>query len=104
MNPPSLVEIYGEPISVYTLAQALEDGILVKVGELSNLKIPVIFTSNLFNDVKDHYNEIVKKGLEMLNQKDSEDSEYLRMRIIEKNKIWVIASSEGVTFMRPEDY
>lgn len=104
MNPPSLMEIYGEPISVYTLEQALEDGILIKVGELSNLKIPVVFTSNLFNDVKNHYAEIVKKGLEMLNQKDEEDSEYSRMRIIEANRIWVIANNEGVTFMKPEDY
>ena len=104
MNPPSLEEVYGEPISVYTLEQALEDGILVKVGELSNLKIPLIFTSNLFNDVKDHYNDIIKKGLEMLNQKNEEDSEYSRMRIIEKGQIWVIANTEGVTFMKPEDY
>ncbi|MEI7961120.1 MAG: hypothetical protein WCI04_02180 [archaeon] len=104
MNPPSLEEVYGKPISVYTLEQALEDGILVKVGELSNLKIPLVFTSNLFNDVKDHYNEIIKKGLEMLNQKDSKDSEYSRMRIVEANRIWVIANSEGVTFMKPEDY
>jgi len=73
MKTPSLEEVYGKPISIYTLAQALEDGILVKVGELSNLKIPIVFTSNLFNDVKDHYDEIVKKGLEMLNQKDKED-------------------------------
>ncbi len=102
MNP--LIEMYGEPISVYTLEQALEDGILVKVGELSSLKIPVVFTSNLFNDVKDHYNDIVKKGLEMLNQKDAEDSEHSRMRIVEQKRIWVIANSEGVTFMKPEDY
>lgn len=104
MNPPSLVEIYGEPISVYTLEQALEDGILVKVGELSNPKIPVVFTSNLFNDVKNHYQDIIKKGLELLNQKEPEDSEYSRMRIIEKDHIWVIANNEGVTFMKPEDY
>ena len=83
----TLTEVYGEPISVYTLQNALDDGILVKVGELSNLKIPVVFTSNLFNDVKNHYNEIVKKGLEMLNTKDDEDCEHPRMRIIEKNHI-----------------
>ncbi len=104
MNQPSLVEIYGEPISVYTKEQAIEDGILVKVGYLSNLKLPVLFTTNLFNEVKDHYNNIIKKGLEMLNQKDPEDSEHSRMRIVEKGQIWVIANSEGVTFMKPEDY
>jgi nucleoside 2-deoxyribosyltransferase len=100
----TLTEVYGEPISVYTIQNALDDGMLVKVGYLSNLKIPVVFTSNLFNDVKDHYNEIVKKGLEMLSQKDEEDSEYSKMRIVEESRIWVIANSEGVTFMKPEDY
>ena len=104
MNPPSLIEVYGEPISVYTLQNALDDGILVKVGELANLKIPVVFTSNLFNDVKDHYNEIITKGLELLNQKNEEDDENYKLRVIEKNHIWVIANSEGVTFMKPEDY
>lgn len=100
----TLTEVYGEPISVYTLQNALDDGILVKVGELSNLKIPVVFTSNLFNDVKDHYREIITRGLEMLNKTDEQDSEYSRMRILEKDSIWVIANSEGVTFMKPEDY
>lgn len=100
----TLTEVYGEPISVYTLQNALDDGMLVKVGELANLKIPVVFTSNLFADVKDHYQEIINKGLAMLSQKDKEDSEYSKMRIIEKDHIWVIANTEGVTFMKPEDY
>ena len=104
MNPPSLEEVYGKPISVYTLQNALDDGILVKVGELSNLKIPVVFTTNLFSDVKDHYREIITRGLELLNKSDDEDSEYSRMRILEKDRIWVIANEEGVTFMKPEDY
>jgi len=104
MNPPSLTEIYGEPIAVYTKEQAIEDGILVKVGELANLKLPVIFTTNLFNDVKDNYRDIITRGLELLNQKNEEDDGNYKLRIIEKNKIWVIANSEGVTFMKPEDY
>ena len=104
MNQPSLIEVYGEPISVYTLQNALDDGMLVKVGKLSNLNIPVVFTSNLFADVKDHYHEIITRGLELLNQKNEEDDGNYKLRIIEKNKIWVIANSEGVTFMKPEDY
>jgi len=104
MNPPSLIEVYGEPISVYTKEQAIEDGILVKVGFLSSLKLPVIFTTNLFNDVKDNYREVITRGLELLNKKDPEDDGYYKLRVIEKNRIWVIANSEGVTFMKPEDY
>lgn len=104
MKTPSLIEMYGEPISVYTKEQAIEDGILVKVGFLSNLNLPVIFTTNLFEEVKDHYKEIITKGLELLNQKNEEDDDNYKLRVIEKNRIWVIANSEGVTFMKPEDY
>jgi type I site-specific restriction endonuclease len=100
----SLTEFFGEPIDVYTLEQALEDGILTKVGLIQPGSIPVIFTSNLFSEVKDNYKEIIEKGLKMLKQKDKEDTEHMKLRVIEKNKIWVIANSEGVTFMKPEDY
>lgn len=104
MNSSSLIEVYGEPISVYTKEQAIQDGILIKVDYLSNTNLPVTFTSNLFSDVKDHYNDIIKKGLDLLNKKDPEDDDNYKLRVIEKNQIWVIANSEGVTFMKPEDY
>jgi len=76
----------------------------VQVGKLSNLNILVVFTSNLFTEVKDHYRDIITKGLELLNKKDEEDDDNYKLRVIEKNRIWVIANSEGVTFMKPEDY
>ena len=99
----TITEVYGKPISVYTTEQALDDGILVKTGNLMPGKIPVIFTSNLFSDVKDTYKQIIDKGLALLKQSNKEDSDYMKLRIIEKN-IWVVANSEGVTFMKPEDY
>jgi hypothetical protein len=98
-----ITEIFGEPISIYTTKQAIGDGILVKTGELTN-GLPVIFTSNLFTDVKDHYQKIIEQGLALLKQPDKQDSSYMKLRVIEKNKIWVIANTEGVTFMKPEDY
>ncbi|MDD4110887.1 MAG: hypothetical protein PHS54_05000 [Clostridia bacterium] len=104
MKTSSLTEVYGEPISVYTQQQAIEDGFLIKVGKLSNNNLPVIFTSNLFTEVKDHYQEIIQKGLAMLNQPNEEDDGYYKLRVITKNQIWVIANAEGVTFLKPEDY
>jgi hypothetical protein len=98
-----LTEVYGEPISVYTAQQALDDGILVKTGFLMPDKVSVIFTSNLFNEVKNNYKQIINKGLELLKQSNKEDSEFMKLRVIQKD-IWVIANSEGVTFMKPEDY
>lgn len=92
-------------ISVYTQEQALEDGILVKVGMIG--KLPVIFTSNLFAEGyedKEKRMSLIKQGLEMLNKHDDEDTEYMKLRVIEKDRIWVILNAEGFTFMKPEDY
>ena len=93
-------------ISTYTQKQAIEDGILVKVGSCGDL--PVIFTANLFQD--GYEDEIkcmvlVSQGLSLLNLPDKEDTPYMKLRVIEKDRIWVIANAgEGITFLRPEDY
>ena len=94
-----------EIISRYTQEQAIEDGILVKVGNCG--KLPVIFTTNLFYDGYEEQEkriELVKKGLEMLKQPDKEDTNYMKLRVIEKDKIWVILDGDGITFLKPEDY
>ncbi|OGS23237.1 MAG: hypothetical protein A2252_09130 [Elusimicrobia bacterium RIFOXYA2_FULL_39_19] len=93
-------------ISAYTLEQAISDGILVKVGQCG--RYAVIFTANLFYDGgyedKDKRMILVQKGIEMLKQSGPEDSDCMRLRVVEKDKIWVIADGQAVTFMRPEDY
>ena len=104
MTTNPTIQYFGEPIDIYTLEDALEDGILVKVGELQPSELPVVFTRNLFEDVKDYYKDIIAKGLDMLIRPDSEDNAFMKLRVIEKDKIWVIANPEGVTFMKPEDY
>ena len=98
----------------YTQEQAIEDGVLVVVGRCNNQKI--IFTTNLFSDYtcedKDGKNRVdidklkrtIEKGLSLLKERDKEDTNYMRLRVIEKNKIWVIWNAEGFTFMKPEDY
>lgn len=99
-------EFFGPVISKYTAKDAVEDGIFVEVGSVG--KNPVYFTSNLFESggYKDNSKRIdlVKRGLEMLNEYDPEDSDYMRLRVIEKDEIWVVYNGEGVTFMKPEDY
>ena len=98
----------------YTQEQAIEDGILVVVGNCANQRI--IFTANLFNDYsfedkegKDRVNldklkRTIEKGLSMLKEPDKEDTSYMRLRVIEKKRIWVIWNAEGFTYMKPEDY
>ena len=92
-------------ISSYTLEQALDDGVLVRVGLCG--KYPVVFTSNLFADGyedKDRRTALVQKGIEMLKLPDPEDSDSMRLRVIEKDKLWVIADGQAITYMKPEDY
>ena len=60
----AMTELFGEPISVYTRAQALEDGVLVNEFELdgktvsvehlareAGIRLPVALTAGLFEDV-----------------------------------------------------
>ena len=95
-----------EVIYTYTREQAIEDGVLVPVGHIGNQS--VVFTSNLFADGyedEQKRKELVNRGLEMLRQSDPEDTDYMKLRVIEKDKIWVIwHAGEGFTFMKPEDY
>ena len=98
----------------YTQEQAIEDGILVVVGNCANQRI--IFTANLFSDYRfkdkegkdrvnlDQLKRTIKKGLSMLKEPDKEDTSYMRLRVIEKDRIWVIWNAEGFTFLRPDDY
>lgn len=92
-------------ISKYSLEDALNDGIFVLVGRVGN-DIPIVITTNLFNEGYEDYEKrtkLVRKGLQLLNEPDKEDTHW-KLRVIEKDKIWVTWNSEGITFMKPEDY
>ena len=110
MNDPSQQEfqdpVFGEVVSRYSQDQAIEDGTLVFVGYAGRER--VVFTRTLFSE---GYEEetlrqaLVERGLELLRKDDPEDSPTMRLRVIEKDKLWVIWNSmEGVTFLKPEDY
>jgi hypothetical protein len=47
---------------------------------------------------------LIKKGLNLLAKVDKEDTNYMRLRVVVKDKIWVVLNGEGITFMKPEDY
>ena len=49
-----MLELFGEPIYIYTREQAIEDGVLVDVTEMGKevgFKIPVAITKSLFDIV-----------------------------------------------------
>ena len=96
---------FGEVIYRYTAKDAVEDGLFVPVGSIG--KYPVYFTSNLFAEGYEDEGKrraLVERGLQMLRRKDSEDTDYMRLRVIEKDQIWVTMTGEGYTFMKPADY
>lgn len=92
-------------ISTYTTEQAVEDGVLVYVGDAGKNK--VYFTRALFDQGYEDENkrtELVNHGLDLLKKPDEEDTEYMCLRVIEKDKIWVIAEPGKLTYMLPDDY
>ena len=110
MNDPSQQgfqdPVFGEVISSYSQDQAIEDGVLVFVGYAGIER--VVFTRTLFDEgYEDEMlrKALVKRGLSLLREDDPEDSPTMRLRVIERDKLWVIWNSgEGVIFLKPEDY
>jgi hypothetical protein len=98
--------INGLPvISTYTTEQAVDDGVLVYVGDAGRSK--VYFTRGLFDqgfEEETKRKELVNRGLDLLRKPDNEDSEYMALRVIEKDKIWVIAEQGKLTYLQPDDY
>lgn len=98
--------VFGKIISSYTQDEAIEDGVLVHVGEIGKQR--VIFTRVLFDqgyEDEAKRKALIEQGMELLCREDSEDSPDMRLRVIEKGKIWVIWNvGEGFTFLTPEDY
>ncbi len=83
----------------YTRQQAISDGILVPLSER------MVFTANLFEDYQDvdKRNQLISKGLRLLSIADPEDSNAMKLRVIEPNQIWVIMNWNGITFLKPDD-
>ena len=98
--------IFGKVISTYTQDEAIEDGVLVYVGNIGKQR--VVFTRALFDQgYEDELKRktLLEKGMELLCREDSEDSPDMRLRVIEEGKIWVIWNvGEGFTFLTPGDY
>lgn len=89
----------------YTAEDAVRDGIFLHIGYIGKEKVYI--TNNLFAEGYEDEQKrtgLVNRGLELLRLPDPEDTEYMWLRVIEKDKIWVVRNGEGYTFMKPEDY
>ena len=71
-------DLFGNVISIYTQEQAIEDGILVHVGQLTTGQ-KVVFTTNLFETggYEDQVKRInlVQQGILLLQNLDHEDTD-----------------------------
>ena len=81
------------------------DGVLVFTGLVD--KDRVYFTHSLWNEGYDDLTkriELVNRGLGLLRQPDPKDGQSMKLRVIEQDKVWVIAEPGKLTYLKPEDY
>jgi hypothetical protein len=107
-DPDPVRAFFGEPIYRYTAEDAVRDGVFVHTGWVGrNREIPVYFTANLvasgYED-PDRQCRLVLGGLAQLSRPDPEDSDYMRLRVLEEGRVWVTLTGEGITYMLPSDY
>jgi hypothetical protein len=99
-----------EIISVYTLDQAIDDGVLVKLYDVRWLGkiLPVVATSHLYNESSiDELQKIWEEFVSWKSHIEQTLPEEDRMFVTHLNdgqKIWVVEDDAAYTIMFPEDY
>ena len=98
-------------ISVYTLEQAISDGVLVEVlknrwQQLTHGK-PIVATTHLFSEVslaalQEIWNEYVDWRKHVMPTLPEE--EQLFVTVMNDDKVWVIEDAGAFTMLYPEDY
>jgi len=101
----------ADVFSVYSLAQALEGGVLVEVfknrwQELSRGK-PIVATIHLFNKVSlaallEIWNEYVAWRKNIMPTLPEEDQMFVTT--MNGDRVWLIEDGQAFTMMYPEDY
>lgn len=104
-------EEFGNVISVYTLQQAIEDGVLVELfkdrwQQLSEGK-PIVATDHLFNKVSlaallEIWNEFVHWNKQIKTTLPEEEQMFVTK--MNGETIWVIEDGEVFTMLYPDDY
>lgn len=67
----------------------------------------VYFTRTLWDQGYDDLErrvELVNRGLDLLRKPDPEDTQYMKLRVIENDQLWVIAEPGKITYLTPHDY
>lgn len=97
----AMTEFFGEPISVYSKDQAIEDGYLADIGSFDGRQI--VFTQSLIAKFsKFDLLSFLVRGLEKIS--NDETDENLFVFNLGELVVWVSRDSQALTFMLPEDY
>lgn len=104
-------EVFGKVISVYSMQQAIEDGVLIEVfknrwQQLSGGK-PIVATAHLFNEVslaglQEIWNEFVHWNTQI--KPTLPEEEQMFVTSMNSEKIWFIEDGDAFTMMYPDDY
>ena len=112
-----LTDTYGEPISVYTQEQAVEDGTLVSVPQpnLHGFNVPVVVTRALWEtiaapfegeeaDVTVRMVGLLAAARFALAWGDGEFAKFAHRFAGESHDLFAVVDGNGVTVMFPSDY
>jgi len=104
-------EVFGKVVSVYSLEQAIKDGVLVEVfknrwKELSGGK-PIVATAHLFNQISlaglfEIWNEYVNWRKNIMPTLPEEDQMFVTT--MNGEKVWLIEDGDAFTMLYSEDY
>jgi hypothetical protein len=104
-------EEFGKVISVYSLEQAIADGVLVEVFKprwqhLSGGK-PIVATAHLFGQVSlaglfEIWNEYVHWRTNVMSTLPEEEQMYVTE--MDGKKVWLLEDGDAFTMLYPEDY
>jgi len=104
-------EVFGKVVSVYSLEQAIKDGVLVEVfknrwKELSGGK-PTVATAHLFNQISlagllEIWNEYVNWRKNIMPTLPEEDQMFVTT--MNGEKVWLIEDGDAFTMLYSEDY
>jgi hypothetical protein len=97
-----LDDFFGEPISVYSTDQAVEDGVLFEAGRLGGRRI--ILTTNLLSSITE--NSVIASVIVQCIEKSKSFEQLPDTELIKvgKQKFFVSDNGESITIMLPEDY
>jgi len=97
-------DFFGDVISSYTKEDAVRDGQQKVIGTDKGENIYITDTLIGDYDDADKSEELVMRALKSLDIPNDEDTPYMKLRVLEEGKLWVIKSADGITIMHPSDY